>query len=253
MEGLFSSAEARFVKTGTTIVGVRGEDFVVLAADTRSTVGPMVADKHSRKVHKIADNIFCCGAGTAGDIRATTKMAQCALYRFSLKHEKIPSPVHCINILKKHLFSYQGHVQASLILGGVDEDGAVLCGVHPHGSIDHLPYTAQGSGSYAAIGALETHWKENMTVEEAMELACLGIEAGIKNDLYSGSNINLCVIRKDPETVFKTEYLENYRVVGKKEPRNMVYRYPRESIRITKEHIVNLVNIRDTSSGSTTE
>lgn len=55
-----------FTKTGTTIVGVMCREGVVLAADTRATAGH-VADKNCDKIHFIAPNITCCGAGTAAD------------------------------------------------------------------------------------------------------------------------------------------------------------------------------------------
>jgi len=53
------------VKTGTTIAGIIFKDGVMLGADTRATEGPIVADKNCEKIHYIADNIYCCGAGTA--------------------------------------------------------------------------------------------------------------------------------------------------------------------------------------------
>ena len=73
-------------KTGTTIVGLVYKvlcaiesyeayilkDGIVLGADTRSTTGPTVADKNCEKIHYIAPNIYCCGAGTAADTEHTT-------------------------------------------------------------------------------------------------------------------------------------------------------------------------------------
>jgi hypothetical protein len=61
-------------KTGTTIVGMIYKDGVVLGADTRATGGTEVADKNCEKIHYLADNIYCCGAGTAADTEMTTKL-----------------------------------------------------------------------------------------------------------------------------------------------------------------------------------
>ncbi len=47
----------------------------MLGADTRSTSGSTVADKNCEKIHFIADNIRCCGAGTAADTEAVTSCA----------------------------------------------------------------------------------------------------------------------------------------------------------------------------------
>ena len=60
------------MKTGTTITGVCFKGGVVLGADTRSTNGETVADKNCEKIHYIAPNIYCCGAGTAADTEAVT-------------------------------------------------------------------------------------------------------------------------------------------------------------------------------------
>ena len=40
---------------------------MALAADTRATAGEVVADKNCEKLHKLAPNIYCAGAGTAAD------------------------------------------------------------------------------------------------------------------------------------------------------------------------------------------
>lgn len=60
------------MKTGTTIVGLTYKDGIVLGADTRATNGPIVADKNCEKIHYIAPNIYCCGAGTSADTENTT-------------------------------------------------------------------------------------------------------------------------------------------------------------------------------------
>ena len=66
-------------KTGTTIVGVVYKDGVVLGADTRATSGSEVAEKNCEKIHYLAPNMYCCGAGTAADtemVSSATGLAQ---------------------------------------------------------------------------------------------------------------------------------------------------------------------------------
>jgi 20S proteasome, alpha and beta subunits len=63
------------------------------------------------------------------------------------------------------LFS-QGHVSAALVLGGVDDTGAHLFNIYPHGSSDTVPFCTMGSGSLAAMSVFESNWKPNMTVSE---------------------------------------------------------------------------------------
>jgi len=61
-------------KTGTTICGVIYADGVVLGADTRATEGETVCDKNCDKIHYVADNIWCCGAGTSADTESSTQL-----------------------------------------------------------------------------------------------------------------------------------------------------------------------------------
>jgi len=51
------------VLKGTTTVGVICKDGVVLATDTRATMGYFVASKHAKKVYKIDDHIAMTIAG----------------------------------------------------------------------------------------------------------------------------------------------------------------------------------------------
>lgn len=60
--------------TGTTICGCIFKGGVVLGADTRATGGTEVVDKNCEKIHYLAPNIYCCGAGTAADTEKTTEM-----------------------------------------------------------------------------------------------------------------------------------------------------------------------------------
>eukprot|EP00816_Leptocylindrus_hargravesii_P009864 CAMPEP_0196808598 /NCGR_PEP_ID=MMETSP1362-20130617/8585_1 /TAXON_ID=163516 /ORGANISM="Leptocylindrus danicus, Strain CCMP1856" /LENGTH=291 /DNA_ID=CAMNT_0042182997 /DNA_START=24 /DNA_END=902 /DNA_ORIENTATION=- len=184
-------------KTGTTIVGMTFAGGVVLGADTRATGGTEVADKNCEKIHYLADNIYCCGAGTAADTEKTTQLisSQMALLRLNTKSES--RVVTACTMLKRMLFRYQGHVSAALVLGGVDEAGPHVYQIYPHGSTGKLPYTTMGSGSLAAMSAFETEWRDGMNEAEAVALVKKAILAGIFNDLGSGSNCDVCVIRND--------------------------------------------------------
>mmetsp|Transcript_37664 Transcript_37664/g.106421 ORF Transcript_37664/g.106421 Transcript_37664/m.106421 type:complete len:270 (-) Transcript_37664:297-1106(-) len=200
-----------FTKTGTTIAGVIFKDGVILGADTRSTAGSTVADKNCEKIHYIAPNIYCCGAGTAADTEAVTSMVSGALelHRFGTARES--RVITALTMLKSHLFQYQGHVSAALVLGGVDFKGPHLFSVYPHGSTDALPFVTMGSGSLNAMAVFESGYKEDMSREEAMELVGRAIRAGIYNDLGSGSNVDLCIITKG-----NVEYLRNHEVLTEK-------------------------------------
>jgi len=184
----------KFKKTGTTIAGVVYNGGVVLGADTRSTEGSIVCDKNCEKIHYIAKNIYCCGAGTAADTMNTTGLIASQLELLRMATGQEPRVVTAMTRLKQRLFPYQGHISAALVLGGVDVTGAHLYTVYPHGSVDRLPYATMGSGSLAAMAVFEAGFKDDLDEKSAIDLVSQAIQAGIFNDLGSGSNVDICVI-----------------------------------------------------------
>ena len=207
-------------KTGTTIAGLIFKDGIVLGADTRATAGNIIADKNCAKIHYMAPNIYCCGAGTAADTEAVTDMVSSQLNLHRLATGRQSRVITSLRMLKQHLFRYQGYVSAALVLGGVDFSGPHLYCVYPHGSSSVLPYVTMGSGSLAAMAVFEDRYRPEMEREEAMQLVRDAIAAGIFNDLGSGSNVDLCIITKD-----KTEYLRPYDIANAKGERQGTYSY----------------------------
>lgn len=98
------------------------------------------------------------------------------------------------------LFKAQGKLGVNLILGCVDGNHGTphLRAFHEHGSMDvDLPFAALGSGGLAAMSMLERGYHNQLTLPEAITLVQSAIVAGIQNDLGSGSQVDLCIIRPD--------------------------------------------------------
>jgi 20S proteasome subunit beta 2 len=223
----------KFTKTGTTIVGVVFKDGVVLGADTRATAGPIVAQKNCEKIHYIAPNIYCCGAGTAADTENVTEMISSQLTLMRLNTGTESRVVCAMTRLKRYLFRYMGYVSAALVLGGVDATGPHLHTVWPHGSTDTLPYVTMGSGSLAAMAIFEAEFRTGMSEEEAKELVKQAILSGINNDMGSGSNVDLCVLKKG-----ETKFLRNVFKTEIPHARNFPLIYPPGTTVVLKREVV---------------
>ncbi|KAJ1916298.1 proteasome core particle subunit beta 2 [Mycoemilia scoparia] len=226
------SITAKFTKTGTTIVGLIYKDGVILGADTRATEGPIVADKNCEKLHRLTENMYCAGAGTAADTEYTTNMIASKLELHRLNTNRQPRVVTAASMLSQHLFQYQGHIGANLILGGYDINGPQLISVMPHGSTDKLPYMTLGSGMLAAMAVFETKWKPNMERDDAIALVTEAVSAGIFNDLGSGSNVDVVVITKD-----RTDYLRNHSKPNQRVPKQTSYKYPPGSVSVIRKEV----------------
>lgn len=195
-------------KTGTTICGIVCAGCVVLGADTRATAGSIVADKNADKLHPIADNIQCAGAGTSADLTATTELMERQMEIHRLNTGRQIRVCTVVRRLSNMLFQYQGHIGCHLVLGGVDCTGPHLYQIAAHGSTDKLPYTTMGSGMIAAMSVLELGYREDLTLEEGKELVADAIAAGVFNDLGSGGNVDVCTINQNGEKNHQRAYRE---------------------------------------------
>lgn len=221
-------------KTGTTIAGLIYRDGVVLGADTRATEGSIVADKACEKIHHISEKIWCCGAGTSADTENVTGLIASELELQRLETGREPRVKGAVTRLKQRLFQYQGYISAALVLGGTDHTGSYICSIYPHGSTSELPYTTMGSGSLAAMAVFEAGYKDDMDEKEAVNLVDQAIQAGIFNDLGSGSNVDICVIPRDGEVKMMRDYhggALNKRLFERKD----AYAFPKGSTEWLKE------------------
>jgi proteasome endopeptidase complex, beta component (EC 3.4.25.1). Threonine peptidase. MEROPS family T01A len=98
------------------------------------------------------------------------------------------------------------------IIGGVDEEeGAVLYMTDWLGTVTKERYVATGSGSPYAMGALEAGYRDDLTLEEAVDLAIRSVKAAIKNDPGSGEGIDVVTITR--KEGFRRVFTAQQRVV----------------------------------------
>ncbi len=64
------------------------------------------------------------------------------------------------------------------------------------------------SGFVSAYGELERGLKDDLTLEEAKQLAIKAIKTGILYDLSSGSNVDFVILKKG-----KTKHFRNYEII----------------------------------------
>lgn len=174
-------------KTGTTTIGLVCKDCVVLASESKSTLGYLVSSKKTEKIYKIDDRIAVTTAGGAGDTQALIRLvkAEINLYKLSRNSELTVKAVSTLlaNILQSS--RYYPYI-AMLIIGGVDKDGYHIYSIDPVGGVEKDDYTATGSGSPIAYGVLEDNYKEGMTKEDGIELAVRAIKSAKERDIFSG-------------------------------------------------------------------
>ena len=83
------------------------------------------------------------------------------LHRFNTHSESRVQTA--VGRLSDHVFRYGGHIGVHSIIGGVDVKGPQLIEVSADGHSKAGPYLTMGSGSLAAMGIMETQFREGMT------------------------------------------------------------------------------------------
>lgn len=77
------------IKLGTTIIGMKFEDGVVLVADGRTSSGQIVANRVARKITRILPNIFMLRSGSAADSQTLSTIIR--YHAQSLKQQLKPA------------------------------------------------------------------------------------------------------------------------------------------------------------------
>ena len=187
----------QLVLKGTTTIGVVCKDGVILASDTRVTMGFYIAHKFGKKVYKIDDHLGMTIAGTVADAQRVVDIltANAKLYRIKLNR---PMPVKSAARLIANLLFSNRYVPLAtqVLIGGIDETGPHVFNLDPFGSLNEEKSVATGSGSPIAYGVLEDKYREGMTIKELLPIIVKAVNAAMKRDVASGNNYNVTVIDK---------------------------------------------------------
>lgn len=180
---------------GTTTIGVVCKDGVILASDTRVTMGFYVAHKHGKKVYQIDEHLAMTVAGSLADAQMAVNVltANARLYRVNLGR---PLPVaSAARFLANLLFSARYvPLMAQVLVGGVDATGPHVFSIDPFGSLTEEKYVSTGSGSPVAYGILEDKFREGAAVKEMLPVIVKAVNASMKRDAASGDSFNIAVI-----------------------------------------------------------
>lgn len=185
----------KLVLKGTTTIGVVCKDGVILASDTRVTMGMYVAHKHGKKVYKIDDHLGMTIAGTVADAQWTVDVltAHAQMYRISRDR---PLPVaSAARLVANLLFSARYFpLLTQVLIGGVDDTGPHVFSLDPFGSLTEEKCAATGSGSPVVYGVLEDKYKEGMSVKELLPMVLKAVNSAMKRDAASGDSYIVSVI-----------------------------------------------------------
>jgi proteasome beta subunit len=185
---------------GTTTVAAVCNDGVIMATDTRATMGNYVASKHAKKVYQITDQLAMTIAGGVAAAQRVVDILKVNAKLYYLEKGR-PMPVAAAAMLVSNILFSNRAVGAPLplqaLIGGMDLTGPHVFNLDPYGSLTEEKMVSTGSGSPFAYGVLEDRYKENSTVAEMAPIVVKAVDSAMKRDVASGDNFDVAVITSD--------------------------------------------------------
>jgi len=182
------------VMHGTTTVGLIAGDSTILAADKRATAGMLVASRTVKKIVKLTDYSAMTVSGLVADAQALADIVREEARLYELMHGVKLSIKGIATLLSNILFSSKWFPYlVQLIVGGYDVKPRLYT-LDPYGSLTEEKYTATGSGSPVAYGVLEDSYREDLTVDEAINIAVSAVKSAIRRDVATGDGVDVVVI-----------------------------------------------------------
>lgn len=185
-------------KKGTTTLGFVYQGGILIAVDSRASMGSFIGSQKVRKVIEINDYLLGTMAGGAADCMFwERRLAQwCKLYE--LRHgEKVPVSA-ASQYLANMITQYRGYgLSMGTMIAGWDNREQGLYYVDDDGTRLKGYLFSVGSGSTYAYGILDSKYRFNMTREEAIQLGREAIYHATHRDAGSGGVVRVYNIIRD--------------------------------------------------------
>ena len=183
---------------GTTTVGIKAKDGVVLCADMRASAGYFIANNNTMKIQKIDAH---AGLTLAGGVADAQNIVDVLRYHANLHRVEKQSAIPVASLAR--LCSLIFHKNrgypfiADILVGGYDSGTPALFNIDMFGSVEEKSYVTTGSGSPVAYGLLEDEYKEDLSVDDAKNIALRAVKAAIVRNIGTGDGINIAIMDKD--------------------------------------------------------
>lgn len=194
------------VKRGTTSIGIKCSEGIVLAVDKRTTSN-LVEATSIEKIFKIDEHIGAATSGLVADARALVERARVEAQINKITYSE---PIRVDSLSKKlcdmlQMYTQNGGVRpfgSALIIGGVYDGSCKLFETDPSGALIEYKATAIGSGRSAAMDIFEDQYKDDMNLNNAIKLALTAINEATEHET-TANNVEIAVIKCDEEVYTK--------------------------------------------------
>ena len=188
------------VKRGTTSLGVKTKEGIVLAVDKRST-RRLVEPISIEKIFQFDDHIGSASSGLVADARALVDRARVESQVNKITYNE---PIGVEALVKKicdmkQMYTQNGGVRpfgSALIIGGINKGNCRLFETDPSGALIEFKATAIGAGRNEAMDVFEDKYDDDLTLNQAIDLALDAIYEATDGKTTK-DNVEIAVIEKE--------------------------------------------------------
>lgn len=185
-------------KKGTTTLGFVYKEGILIAVDSRASMGSFIGSQKVRKVIEINDYLLGTMAGGAADCSFWERRLAMWCKLYELRHEeKVPISA-ASQYLANMITQYRGYgLSMGTMIAGWDNREQGLYYVDDDGTRLRGSIFSVGSGSTYAYGVLDSKYRYDMSKEEAVQLGKEAIYHATHRDAGSGGVVRVYNIQKD--------------------------------------------------------
>mmetsp|Transcript_87944 Transcript_87944/g.231685 ORF Transcript_87944/g.231685 Transcript_87944/m.231685 type:complete len:263 (-) Transcript_87944:133-921(-) len=219
------------IKLGSTAIGIRTKEGVILAVEKRIT-SPLIVPESIEKILEIDTHMGCAMSGLTADARTLVDHARVEAQAHWFTYNELMPVESCVNSVadmaldfsdadkdRKRVMSRPFGV--ALLIGGYDDvDGPVLFNTDPSGTYTKYMAASIGSAQEGATSMLQEQYNKDMTLKEAETLALTTLRQVMEEKL-SKDNIEVAII---PATTKK------FHMLNKAEVEEVIQRLPAPTV-----------------------
>jgi len=172
---------------GTTTLGFVFQGGIIIAVDSRASMGSYIGSQTVKKVIEINDFLLGTMAGGAADCSFWERHLNRLCRMHELREKERISVAAASKLLANIFWQYRGQgLSCGTMVAGWDKKGPSLYMVDDQGDRHKGNVFSVGSGSTFAYGVLDTGYQYDLTVDEAVELGRRSIYHATHRDGASG-------------------------------------------------------------------
>jgi proteasome alpha subunit len=194
------------VKRGTTAVGIKAKDGIVLIVDKRVS-SKLLEASSIEKIFKIDDHIGVASSGLVGDARALVDRArvECQINRVSYDEQiEVEALAKKLCDHMQTLTQYGGirPYGTALLIAGVSDGECRLFETDPSGTLLEYKATGIGIGRPAAMKVFEEEYTPDLAIGDAILLGLKALHSATEGK-FDATTVEIGIVGKDDATFKK--------------------------------------------------